>query len=126
MFDLTWLPDWLLVFAGLFIALGLIVFLLMPFTVLAMRVRIARLEAEVRTLQGEAHASVLTAIGRERQPVVMNGWHTSQGQSAVSDMPWGCSDKNVEAVVEQRSAPRKNMSDVRSRAEPRLRWPPPK
>nr|WP_294916467.1 hypothetical protein [uncultured Neokomagataea sp.] len=123
MFDLTWLPDWLLVFAGLLIALGVIAFLLMPFTVLGLRVRIARLEAEVRALQDEVYVPVLTA---ERQPVAVSGWDTPQGPLEASGMPWQCPDKNVEAVVEQRRASRENMSDVRSRAEPRLRWPPPK
>ncbi|WP_068168882.1 hypothetical protein [Neokomagataea thailandica] len=124
MFDLTWLPDWLLVFAGLLIALGLIAFVLMPFAVLGVRIRIARLEEEVRSLQRVLNSPAFASV--ERRPTVVEGWHAPQGRADVPDMPWGCSEKNVGTAVEQRSAVRGGLPDVRSRAEPRLRWPPPK
>lgn len=126
MFDLTWLPDWFLVFAGLLIALGAIAFLLTPFAVLGMRLRLARLEGEVKELRDEVYALTLAPAGG--RPSRHEGWSAPQGEKAedVSAVPWSRPRDGMMFVVEPRQVLGQGEVKERSRTEPRLRWPPPK
>ncbi|QDH24112.1 hypothetical protein D5366_01245 [Neokomagataea tanensis] len=148
MFDLTWMPDWFIVFAGLLIALIAIAFLLTPFFVMGMRFRIARLEDEVSVLREELSRASLTQVRVTNARA--DEWHTHAAPPKTATMPWRGQEAQQPPTASQpsvrldirpdgayrggtgrrpmlgASVPEEHPLEERSRSEPRLRWPPPK